>query len=178
LFYFFLLQGDYSVESKKMQMNADEGDKFADRRDPRLFVRAPKIIIYDKKISSPAKILYFILQDYGRNGLICPSVCQLARDMGKSERQIQNLLRELEKAGLVITILQRQASNRYRLTELKAPEPTEPTEPEPPSGSKSQSPAGAARLLDPPPGAGTGATVTATTSTTATASRCNPPARP
>ncbi|MFD8390653.1 helix-turn-helix domain-containing protein [Streptomyces sp. NPDC059680] len=75
---------------------ASEGVTYADGH----FSVIPKPLKYAKEISSDAKILWEIINDYaGSNRKAFPSHARLAEDMGKSTRQVKRYVEELVSQG-------------------------------------------------------------------------------
>ncbi|MGV9428476.1 helix-turn-helix domain-containing protein [Streptomyces sp. NPDC003656] len=74
----------------------------------------PRALKYDKEISSDAKILWEIINDYaGTNRLAFPSHATLAKDMGKSVASIKRYLDELISNGWMTAQNRIGTSNFY-----------------------------------------------------------------
>lgn len=86
-----------------------------------LWIRAPKTIVYNSNFSDGAKLLYLILLDYqGRNSYAFPSLETLAKDMGKSIRRVQQLIKELEDGAAIEVISQPGWVNLYRVCQVES----------------------------------------------------------
>lgn len=66
------------------------------------YTKIPNPILRESQLTVPARYLYCVLLRYCGNDEWCfPSQQTLADDLGYSARQIRNLLRQLENAGLI-----------------------------------------------------------------------------
>jgi hypothetical protein len=83
------------------------------------FAKAYDWLLFDSSISDQAKILFFILMRYNRNGNCYPGQERLAKDTGKTPRTIRRILDELYEAGLVDNQgrIEQRRSNTYLLAE-------------------------------------------------------------
>jgi|GEM_PF-3250630 len=67
------------------------------------FIQVPEEIVLNKVVSSSALHLYIILLRYARQSGYCwPSQETLAKDIGRSIRQVRTLLNILEQRGLIV----------------------------------------------------------------------------
>jgi hypothetical protein len=79
--------------------SSQDGDR---RGDAELFVKVPLQILNDGSLSHAAKLVYGRLKLYaGKNGRCYPSQQTLAREVCLRERQLRNVLLELQVAGWI-----------------------------------------------------------------------------
>jgi hypothetical protein len=88
--------------------------------DPELeadyYIQLPQTLIKDQSISDGALRLYSVLLIYCRQKLTAwPGQEKLANDMGRSVRQVHNLLSQLRAIGLVDWQQNGQSSNKYHI---------------------------------------------------------------
>lgn len=93
------------------------GQSFTPFTDTDTFSPVPNWLLSRPEVSFGAKCLYGRLRQYaGRDGLICPKLDTLARELGTSERSITRILNELREHCLVRSIRRGQGqSNLYEL---------------------------------------------------------------
>ena len=104
------------------------------------FAPVPSWLLCRRNVSQSAKLAYGRLRQYrGNHATAWPSYATLANEIGISRRQAVNVVRELERHGLVIVERRRSGSNHYRLPshhpwaksagENIAPRPVQPPSP-------------------------------------------------
>src|ERR1043166_6973286 len=113
-------------------------------RLPDPFAPCPNWLLCRREVSSTAKNLYArLLQYQAGDGNAWPSYDTLASEIGISRRQAINVLKELERHGLVKVTRRRNRSNIYQLPphpwakaagEKISPHPMNPVKPTAPSG--------------------------------------------
>lgn len=98
--------------------------------NPKAFVKAPRHLLRDWRISVEARLLLLIIRSYAHKGDECwPSARRLSIDMGRSERMVFRYINELEdnrlirrrrkdpnnpKSPTVFTLLEKFAENRLQ----------------------------------------------------------------